>query len=87
LAPAQRRPSSAPSIRCYSGPCLILAGTAWSPWGFLGLVDNNEFHLANSYLDWRDKQTPFQAMTSMMPRDIPARRAARVDPMIALRQE
>ena len=35
--------------------------------GFLGPVDNNEFHLANSYLEWRDKQTPFQAITSMMP--------------------
>jgi putative ABC transport system permease protein len=35
--------------------------------GFLGPIDNNEFHLSNSYLDWRDRETPFQAMTSMLP--------------------
>ncbi|HEY7335930.1 MAG TPA: ADOP family duplicated permease [Bryobacteraceae bacterium] len=35
--------------------------------GFFGPIDNNEFHLANSYLDWRDRQTVFQAMTSMFP--------------------
>ncbi|HEY6346506.1 MAG TPA: ADOP family duplicated permease [Bryobacteraceae bacterium] len=35
--------------------------------GFLGPIDNNEFHIANTYLDWRDRETPFQAMTSMLP--------------------
>jgi hypothetical protein len=34
--------------------------------GFLGPIDNNEFHLANTYLEWRDKQTAFQAVASML---------------------
>jgi hypothetical protein len=35
--------------------------------GFLGPVEDNKFHLANCYLEWRDRQTPFQSMTSTMP--------------------
>ncbi|HTX35010.1 MAG TPA: ABC transporter permease [Bryobacteraceae bacterium] len=36
--------------------------------GFFGPVDNNEFNVVSSYLDWRRLQTPFQSMTSMQPR-------------------
>jgi len=35
--------------------------------GFLGPVDDNEFNVVSSYLDWRRLQTPFQALTSMRP--------------------
>jgi putative ABC transport system permease protein len=36
--------------------------------GYFGPVDNNEFNVVSSYLDWRRLQTPFQAITSMQPR-------------------
>jgi putative ABC transport system permease protein len=35
--------------------------------GFLGPVDDNEFNVVSSYLDWRRLQTPFQSLTSMRP--------------------
>ena len=35
--------------------------------GFFGPVDNNEFNVVSSYLDWRRRQTAFQSMTSMRP--------------------
>lgn len=35
--------------------------------GFLGPVDNNEFNVVSSYLDWRRLQTPFVSLTSMRP--------------------
>jgi putative ABC transport system permease protein len=35
--------------------------------GFFGPVDNNEFNVVSSYLDWRRLQTPFQSLTSMQP--------------------
>jgi predicted permease len=35
--------------------------------GYLGPVDSNEFSVVSSYLDWRQRQTAFQAMTSMRP--------------------
>jgi predicted permease len=35
--------------------------------GYLGSVDSNEFSVVSSYLDWRQRQTAFQAMTSMRP--------------------
>ena len=35
--------------------------------GFLGPIDNNEFNVVSSYLDWRRLQTPFQSLTSMQP--------------------
>jgi putative ABC transport system permease protein len=35
--------------------------------GFSGPIDSNEFNIANSYLDWRDKQTVFTSLTSMYP--------------------
>ena len=35
--------------------------------GFLGPVDDNEFNVVSSYLDWRRLQTPFQSITSMRP--------------------
>jgi putative ABC transport system permease protein len=35
--------------------------------GFSGPIDSNEFNIANSYLDWRDRQTAFQSLTSMYP--------------------
>jgi putative ABC transport system permease protein len=37
--------------------------------GFFGPLDTNEFHLSNSYLDWRDRQTVFESLTSMLPGD------------------
>jgi predicted permease len=33
--------------------------------GFSGPIDTNEFNVSNSYLDWREKQTAFQSLTSM----------------------
>jgi len=33
--------------------------------GFSGPIDTNEFNVSNSYLDWRQKQTAFQSLTSM----------------------
>jgi predicted permease len=33
--------------------------------GYFGPVDNNEFNVVASYLDWRREQTPFQSTTSM----------------------
>jgi len=35
--------------------------------GYFGPVDNNEFNVVSSYLDWRRLQTPFQSITSMEP--------------------
>ena len=35
--------------------------------GFLGPVDDNEFNVVSSYLDWRRLQTPFQSITAMRP--------------------
>jgi predicted permease len=35
--------------------------------GYFGPVDNNEFNVVSSYLDWRREKTVFQAMTSMRP--------------------
>jgi predicted permease len=35
--------------------------------GYLGPVDDNEFNVVSSYLDWRRQQTAFQAITSMRP--------------------
>jgi putative ABC transport system permease protein len=35
--------------------------------GFSGPIDTNEFNIASSYLDWREQQTAFQALTSMYP--------------------
>ena len=35
--------------------------------GFFGPVDNNEFNVVSSYLDWRRRQTAFQSMTSLRP--------------------
>ncbi|MGB9456716.1 MAG: ABC transporter permease [Bryobacteraceae bacterium] len=36
--------------------------------GFSGPIDTNEFNVGNAYLDWRDHQRVFAAMTSMYPR-------------------
>src|SRR5579862_1936850 len=35
--------------------------------GFSGPIDTNEFNIANSYLDWSERQTVFQSLTSMYP--------------------
>ena len=35
--------------------------------GYFGPVDNNEFNVVSSYLEWRQRQTAFQSMTSMRP--------------------
>ena len=35
--------------------------------GYLGPVDDNEFNVVGSYLDWRRQQTAFQSITSMRP--------------------
>ncbi len=35
--------------------------------GYLGPVDNNEFNVVSSYLDWQQAQTPFQSITAMRP--------------------
>jgi predicted permease len=35
--------------------------------GYFGPVDDNEFNVVASYLDWRREQTAFQSMTSMRP--------------------
>ncbi|HUK16068.1 MAG TPA: ADOP family duplicated permease [Bryobacteraceae bacterium] len=35
--------------------------------GFGGPIDSNEFNVSNSYLDWRERQTAFQSLTSMYP--------------------
>jgi len=35
--------------------------------GYFGPVDNNEFNVVSSYLDWRQQQTVFQDLTSMRP--------------------
>jgi len=35
--------------------------------GFSGPIDTNEFNVGNAYLDWRDHQRVFAAMTSMYP--------------------
>jgi predicted permease len=35
--------------------------------GFLGPVDDNEFNVVSSYLDWRRLQSPFLSLTSMRP--------------------
>ena len=35
--------------------------------GFSGPIDTVEFHVSNSYMDWRDRQTAFQSLTSMLP--------------------
>ena len=35
--------------------------------GFSGPIDANEFNVGPSYLDWRDRQTAFQSLTSMYP--------------------
>jgi len=35
--------------------------------GYFGPVDDNEFNVVSSYLDWRRQQTAFQAITSMRP--------------------
>ena len=37
--------------------------------GYFGPVDNNEFNVVSSYLDWRRLQTPFEFITSMRPGD------------------
>jgi predicted permease len=36
--------------------------------GYFGPVDDNEFNVVASYLDWRRDQKPLQALTSMRPR-------------------
>jgi predicted permease len=33
--------------------------------GYLGPVDNNEFNVVSSYLDWQKEQIPFQSLTAM----------------------
>src|ERR1051326_8553875 len=33
--------------------------------GFSGPIDTNEFNVGSSYLDWRERQTAFESMTSM----------------------
>ena len=38
-------------------PLLYPRGDRLASVGFLEPVDNNEFHLVNSYLEWREKQT------------------------------
>ncbi|HUA22180.1 MAG TPA: ABC transporter permease [Bryobacteraceae bacterium] len=35
--------------------------------GFSGPIDTSEFNIGSSYLDWREHQTAFQALTSMYP--------------------
>ncbi len=35
--------------------------------GYFGPVDNNEFNVVSSYLDWRKQQNVFQDITSMRP--------------------
>jgi putative ABC transport system permease protein len=35
--------------------------------GYFGPIDNNEFNVVSSYLDWRAHQKAFQSMTSMRP--------------------
>jgi putative ABC transport system permease protein len=35
--------------------------------GITGPIDTNEFMLGRSYVDWRQRQTPFLALTSMLP--------------------
>jgi predicted permease len=35
--------------------------------GYFGPVDDNEFNVVSSYLDWRQQQSVFQATTSMRP--------------------
>src|SRR6185437_2105520 len=35
--------------------------------GFSGPIDNNEFQIGGSYLDWKERQTAFREMTSMYP--------------------
>src|SRR5580704_14726616 len=35
--------------------------------GYFGPVDNNEFNVVSSYLDWRRQQSVFQDLTSMRP--------------------
>src|SRR5262249_45362948 len=35
--------------------------------GFRGPIDANEFNIGKSYLDWRDRQTAFQSLTSIYP--------------------
>ena len=35
--------------------------------GFSGPIDTNEFNVGNAYLDWRDHQRAFAAITSMFP--------------------
>ena len=35
--------------------------------GFRGPIDTSEFNIGKSYLDWREQQTAFQAITSMYP--------------------
>jgi len=35
--------------------------------GYFGPVDNNEFNVVSSYLDWRRRQGVFQGLTSMRP--------------------
>jgi putative ABC transport system permease protein len=35
--------------------------------GYLGPVDDNEFNVVSSYVEWRARQTVFQSLTSMRP--------------------
>ncbi|HKE22228.1 MAG TPA: ABC transporter permease [Bryobacteraceae bacterium] len=35
--------------------------------GFSGPIDTDEFNVGNSYLDWQDRQTVFQSLTSIYP--------------------
>jgi predicted permease len=35
--------------------------------GYFGPIDNNEFNVVSSYLDWQHYQKPFQSITSMRP--------------------
>jgi putative ABC transport system permease protein len=35
--------------------------------GFRGPIDTSEFNIGKSYLDWRERQTAFQSITSMYP--------------------
>jgi predicted permease len=35
--------------------------------GFRGPIDTSEFNIGKSYLDWRERQTTFQSITSMYP--------------------
>src|SRR5579871_5262023 len=35
--------------------------------GYFGPIDNTEFNVVSSYLEWRERQTVFESITSMRP--------------------